>query len=131
MKVFGSCKSCGKEVFINTRARTRVGLAKAKGNEVPIGCGHCNLNNSFAVDELYAKKNKVTLTVSLLILITGTPVIFYLVNYVMSNPGQAIYFPYLLLLTPSIVFGIIQRAEAKRVSSFNNYKLKGRIPGAR
>jgi len=129
MNVYGKCKSCNTDLSYRTSADTRVNFAMKDGEIIKVNCANCGNNNEFHVDEMTAKHSKVAQIAAGLILLLGTPLVFFLVNPIFtgSRNHYVIYVVAGFLLVPVFAYSIINKQDQTRVSSFNNRKLKGRI----
>jgi hypothetical protein len=133
MKIFGRCKNCKNEVPFSTRSTTRFDLAMKSGESKTLYCKKCGIKGDFHVDDLYTKESKIAQIGAGLILLIGTPLIFFSINgiFIESRNHYMIYILGGFLLVPVIVYSIINKQDQTRVSSFNRNKLKGRIPKPR
>ena len=129
MKVYGKCKNCKNEIGYSTSVRTRVEFAMQDGENKSLNCKNCGINMEFHVDDLFTKESKVAQIGAGLILLIGTPLVFFLINPIFtgSRNHYVIYIIGGFLLVPVIAYGIIKKQDQTRVSSFNRNKLKGRI----
>ena len=129
MKVFGKCKNCKTEIRYSTSANTRVEFAMQEGEIKTLNCKNCGIKNDFHVDELYTKESKLAQIGAGIIFLIGTPLMFFFVNPIFSESRNhyVIYIVGGFLLVPVIAYGIIRKQDQTRVSSFNRWKLKGRI----
>lgn len=129
MKVFGRCKNCKNEIKFSTRSTTRFDLATKKGENITLYCKSCGIKSGFHVDDLFTKKSKTAQIGAGTILLIGTPLIFFLLFRIFAESRNiyAIYIVGGFLLVPVIVYGVINKQDQTRVSSFNRNKLRGRI----
>lgn len=129
MKVYGTCKSCKNELSYTTSAYTRVDFAMQDGETKTLNCNHCGNTNEFHVDQLKTKHSKLAQLSAGLILLIGTPLVFFIVNPIFagSRNHYVIYIIGGFLLIPIFAYAVINKQDQTRVSSFNNRKLKGRI----
>lgn len=129
MKVYGKCKNCNNEIGYSTNANTRVEFAMQDGENKTLDCKNCGTKTDFHIDKLFAKESKIAHFAAGLILLIGTPLMFFFVNPIFSK-SQNHYVIYVVggfLLVPVIAYGIIKKQDQTRVNSFNRSKLKGRI----
>lgn len=129
MKIYGKCKNCHKEIGYSTSANTRVEFAMQDEENKTLNCKNCGLKAEFHVDELFTKESKIAQIGAGLILLIGTPLMFFFVNPIFtgSRNHYVIYVVGGFLLVPIIAYGIIKKQDQTRVNSFNRSKLKGRI----
>lgn len=128
MKVYGKCKNCKTDIGYTTSANTRVEFAMQDGEKKTLDCKSCGIKTEFHVDELYAKESKIAQIAAGLIFLVGTPLTFHMINPIFTG-SQNHYVIYVVggfLLLPVIAYGIINKQDQTRVSSFNRRKLKGR-----
>ena len=113
MKVYGKCKSCKTEIAYRTDSNTRVEFAMRDGETKKINCKNCGANTEFHVDELYAKHSKFAEIVAGLILLVGTPLVFFLVNPIFTNSRNhyVIYVIGGFLLVPVFAFAVINQTR--------------------
>jgi hypothetical protein len=130
MKIYGKCNSCENENGFWSNSSTRVQFAMNEGEIKKITCKNCNANNEIHVDELYAKKSKLAQILAGLMLIVGTPLTLFFILPALSGTrnNYLIYIIGGLLLVPVIIYGMMNKQDQTRVSSFNRNKLKGRVP---
>lgn len=129
MKVYGVCKNCKKELSYATSASTRVEFAMQDGESKTLNCNNCGTNSKFHVDDLKAKHSKLAQLSGGLILLIGTPIVFFILNPIFtgSRSHYSIYAVGGFLLIPILTYAAVNKQDQIRVSSFNNRKLKGRI----
>lgn len=129
MKIYGKCKNCQKEIDFSSNSNTRVELAMNEGETIKLNCKNCGENNTFTVDDFYAKESKLAKIIAGIIFLIGTPFILFL-TYPILSESKNHYIIYIiggLILIPVIVYGIIKKQERTRINSFNRIKLRGRI----
>ncbi|MFO7656769.1 MAG: hypothetical protein R6W78_06855 [Bacteroidales bacterium] len=129
MKVYGKCISCKTEIGFSTNANTRIEFSIQEGENKTLKCKNCGTKTEFHADELFMKESKIAQIGAALILLIGTPLIFFFINPIFtgSHNHYVIYVVGGFLLVPVIVYGIIKKQDQTRVSSFNRNNLKGRI----
>lgn len=127
MKVFGKCKGCQEEVSFATQAYTRVEFAMKDGDHKTLNCKNCGTNTKFHVDELYAKHSPMALFVGLSTFLICIAITLY--SYTMVSVSHRALSAMIggNLVLPMTVYLILKKQDERRVSSFNNRKLKGRI----
>ena len=59
MKVYATCKQCKEELQFRTATETRVDLAMREGKYRAKTCKACGKNNTFFVNELYWRRQRV------------------------------------------------------------------------
>jgi hypothetical protein len=129
MKIYGKCNSCKNENGFWTNSSTRVQFAMNESETKKFTCKNCKAINEIHIDELYTKKSKLAQILAGLTFIIGTPLtlIFILPALSGTNNNYLIFIIGGLLLVPVIIYGIINKQDQTRVSSFNRNKLKGRL----
>ncbi len=129
MKIYGKCNSCENENRFWSNSSTRVQFAMNEGEIKKITCKNCKVINEIHIDELYTKKSKLAQILAGLIFIIGTPLTFFFILPALSETinNYLIFIIGGLLLVPVVIYGIINKQDQKRVSSFNRNKLKGRL----
>ena len=129
MKIYGKCKNCKKEIDYSTSVNTRVEFAMQDGENKTLNCKNCGIKTEFHVDELFTKESKIAQIGAGLILLIGTPLMFFFVNPIFTGSWNhyVIYIVGGFLVVPVIAYGIIKKQDQTRVNSFNRSKLKGRI----
>ncbi|MCK0158841.1 hypothetical protein MWU65_16740 [Cellulophaga sp. F20128] len=129
MKVYGKCPKCNSEIGYSTNANTRVEFTMQDGESKKLTCKNCGRTTDFYVDELNAKKSNLAKIGAGLIFLIGTPLMFFFVSPIFT--GSRNHYVILIvgsfLLIPVVAYGIINKQDQVRVSSFNRKKLKGRI----
>lgn len=125
MRVYGKCKSCKAENHYWTSANTRVEFAMQDGEYIRLICKNCGTDTKFHVDDLYAKDSKIARITAGLIFLIGTPIVLFFVFPLFSGSRShyVIYAIGSILLIPGIAYGIIQKQEYLRISSFNHRRL--------
>ena len=130
MKVYGKCKECKNEIGFWTYSGTRVDMAMNHGETKTLRCKNCGTHNEFHVDELTAKESKMARIIAGLILIIGTPLLFFIIPLILTRSSS--HYTYFIvggfLLVPVVVYQLIRKQDQERVSAFNRHKLKGRNP---
>jgi len=126
MKLFASCSKCKHEISFNSKYKSRVEFAKHIGETTTLNCQSCGQNNTYELDEIFAKKSKNALLVASLIFFIGIPfVIYYVYEFVLKIGGlYSILTIGGFLLIPIIVYKLISFNEKVRVNSFNSDKSK-------
>lgn len=84
-------------------------------------CKHCGKRNVVDNFDYYAKESKIISLIAFLILIIGTPAIFfYFKDYILSskNSYNALTMASMLII-PSIVFVLLKKEENNRIKTFN------------
>jgi len=129
MKVYGICNKCKNEIAYKINAKTRVEFAMKEGEIKKLDCKNCGGNTEIHVDQLIAKHSKIAQLSAGLIFLIGTPLVFFLVDPVLtgSRNHYVIYIVAGFLLIPVFAFAVINKQDQTRVSDFNKRKLKGRI----
>jgi hypothetical protein len=124
MKLFASCSKCKNEISFKSKHRTRVEFAKHNGKTTTLTCKSCGQNNTFKLDEIFAKKSKNALIAASLIFFTGIPfVIYYVYEFVLKIGGlYSILTIGGFLLIPIFVYKLISFNEKVRVNTFNKEK---------
>nr|WP_321486308.1 hypothetical protein [uncultured Draconibacterium sp.] len=110
MKLYLTCKYCKKELSKWLWVSDRVELKKDKGDSIELFCKKCNNWEKYDIDNLKAQESKVALIISLLIFSIGTPTILFLLwDYIWLTGVSSIVGILSIVLTPSIIYGIINR----------------------
>ena len=120
MKVFGKCKKCHVELPFATEANTRVEFAMQHGETIKIGCNSCRCENEFHVDELFTNKSNfptIAFFTSFILVLLGT------LYFIFFTESKYVVIAYGLSFT---IYYILMKQDQVRVSSFSNFKLKGR-----
>lgn len=120
MKIYGSCKSCEREISCRTEATTRVEFAMQDGETKKLNCKNCGSNTQFHVDELYAKEASTPIVLTG---ITFTSILLLTLYFLFFTESDYIYFAFGL---PIIIYVILSKQDRLRVTAFNKRKLKGR-----
>jgi hypothetical protein len=125
MKVYGKCSHCKTENPYTTDAHTRVEFAMQDGDHKTLHCKNCETNTEYHVNKLYAKPSKIAQLIGGLILLIGTPLLFFVVSPIFSGSrsNYVIYIVGGFLLVPVFAYIIINKQDQTRVSDFNRRKL--------
>lgn len=59
MKLYTNCKSCKKEIKINSSASTRPDLQMEKGDQFNVNCQNCGKTEKKHVNDIIAASNKL------------------------------------------------------------------------
>jgi hypothetical protein len=129
MRLYAHCKNCDVETSFSTFAETRIDYVQSKSETKEIECKNCGNVKEFHIDELQAKESKVVLIIALLILIIGTPIVFYLVSKLVEERGVLIIGGFMAL--PAIIYEILKKQEQEKVSMFNRHKVRGNYGSAK
>lgn len=121
MRVYGRCKKCGTDIAFSTYTNTRVEFAMKNGENKQSSCKHCNKDNNFHVDELYASRSKMPLILSI-----ATFMIVLILNLYFLLTTEMRYIYLISLVLPFIIYLIMDQQDQTRVASFNKRNLKGR-----
>lgn len=125
MLVFTKCTSCQVEISFKTPAHTRVEFAMKHSKNIIIRCKKCNKKNSVHVDSLQAKRSKISLWVSLFIILGTLPIlVFMLYPYFRLSKNIFVF----LVLSGFIsilvsAYLISNKQDEKKVRNFNKYRL--------
>ena len=120
MKVYATCKQCKHELQFRTATETRVDLAMREGKYHSKICKACGKNNTFFVNELYAKTSKILLVVAGLIFALGTSIACVVCYYAfLKSTHLAVAGCFGLLLIPGWAWSIVVKGDRDRVRAFN------------
>ncbi len=112
---------------LRTWATDRVDLAKSKGEFIEQTCQSCETKDKYHVDSFSAQPNRIAQIIGLAVFIIGTPLILIFIwqPLLTLTWSYAILAIAALLLIPVTIYGIIQKEDRRKVSSFNRHKFKG------
>lgn len=110
-----------------TLASDRVEFALRDGDEQIYFCKACGHEDKYHVDSFTAAPNKLIQVVASIVFLIGTPIGIYLLWDII----WAMTYSYAILgvaasgLIPIAIYMLLLRDDRRRVSAFNNHKLKG------
>ena len=108
MKLYYSCSACQKENACSCKVSNRYELKMQKGDTIKESCTACAKINKIPINEVYAKPNRVLVSIFLLI--------FAIITAILFNKGIVAY------LTLFIPFAVWQ-SEKSRASNFNKVRV--------
>jgi len=120
VRLYADCPSCLNEISFWTWDESRAEINKANRGKLNLKCKKCGEENDIFTSEIYAKKNKLLLILSLSIFLIGTPYIIYFFWEKVTSLGHYSALVIGLICTvPFTIFMIINKNEARRVRLFN------------
>lgn len=117
MKVYGQCKSCGKEVGISVPSSDRVAVVKKRAEEFTIECQHCASEQQFHIDELNAKRSLIVLFAAFMVAFGGCIFLWNLGNFT-TEVGSYFTIGFIYAI-PFVVAGMLIKGDQSRVRRFN------------
>ena len=110
MKLITYCKSCKKDIKINSNASTRPDLQMEKGDEFNVNCQNCGIIEKKHVNDIKAEPNKTIILVGIGVGILATVFLW-------------IYFG--AIGTVSIIIPILYwQQQMSATKSFNSYMIR-------
>jgi hypothetical protein len=122
MKLFTKCPYCSEESSLHYFTTDRGSLAREKGKQLRVICKKCHSEFNCDVDNLYAKKSKLSIVIALLVLIIGMPGAFFGLNSLIWDAGYVMISTGMFAI-PFMIYQIINAQDKKRVDVFNNFKI--------
>lgn len=120
MRIFTNCANCDSNISIWTWESDRIGLKMKYGVSIDLKCKKCNESSKYDINDLKAKESKVAILTALVIFIMGIIVILALLWDSIWKSGLYSAAGLIAIIgIPIMIFGIINRSEANRVSTFN------------
>ena len=120
MKVYTKCPSCRNEIIFRTSAHDRIGFKMIHGDRIGLKCKHCNSTRNYYIADIKAKRSKAVILFASLVFAIGTPVVFLLLwDYIWRAGLYGAAGLISLAVVPVSVYGIINKNDRDRVSSFN------------
>nr|WP_288931582.1 hypothetical protein [uncultured Allomuricauda sp.] len=126
MRLFGKCPSCKKENSFKSDAQTRIDYEMKNGKWKSFVCTECGEDFRLMINNIYSKKSNLASIVAGLVFLIGTPIVIYLFKDILLQ----IRGPYSILIisslfiVPSIIYSIVLNEDQKRVSTFNQLKVR-------
>jgi hypothetical protein len=121
MRIFTNCANCDSQISLWTWDSDRVRLRMKHGSLIELKCKKCNVISKYEINDLKAKESKMALLVAVIIFVVGTPVILALLwNSIWKFGLYSAAGLIAIIGIPIMIFGIINRSETNRVSTFNN-----------
>ncbi|WP_143592059.1 hypothetical protein [Tenacibaculum holothuriorum] len=88
-----------------------------QGEATLIICDNCMVKTKVDNKNFFAKESKIRLLIAFLILLAGTPLVYFLIKDYISNSSIKIIG---LIAIPSFIYSIFRKEELNRVRTFNN-----------
>ncbi len=127
MIISTKCKNCKEIIPYKTYSSDKVEFAMENGKFVELKCEKCGVKGKYHIDSFYAKPSKLSLIISTIIFLIGTPVILYLVwdRITSSSCVLCIAIIFIPIIIPSLIYGIMVKNDRIIVNAFNRHKIKG------
>jgi hypothetical protein len=127
MIITTKCKNCKEPLSCKINFSDKVGFAMENGEFVEIKCDQCSAIGKYHIDTFYAKSNKSSLIIAVIIFLIGTPLMLYLVWDKIINSGCVLCIAVIIIpiIIPSLIYGIIVKNCRIKTNAFNRHKLKG------
>jgi len=126
MIISTKCKNCKAQIPYRTNYSDKVEFAMENGKFVELQCKKCGVKGKYHIDSFYAKPSKLSLIISTIIFLLGTPLVLYLVWDKMTNSGciLCIAIIFIPIIIPSLIYGIMIKNDRIRVNAFNRHKIE-------
>jgi len=127
VKLYTYCPHCKEENSFFSSERDRLSLAQKQGEIIKNQCKNCSGNYQFHVNKIFAKESKISIVVSLIILIGGSIfAIKYVTKLFNENPDvppYEIFGLFAILIIPFGIYLTIVGEEWKRIRNFNSFRI--------
>ena len=126
MILYTICNSCKETIKLPFSEFSRADIAIKRGNNIELCCNKCYHKDKYHLNNINAKKSPFITILSLVILILGTPMLFYYLGdyFFKVNSIKTIIILIGIIGMPTIFYNILNKDEQRKVTNFNSFKVK-------
>ncbi len=114
------CSHCRKENKVTGKFHSRFDVAQIKGEKFEKDCRHCGKKMEVVPDDIFAKENRYSGILFLMILVLGFMMGYVIItNFADKNSEIIIGF---VLIIPILVYTTYNKSEMSKIRDFNRIK---------